>query len=432
MCVLAVENDPHPPSTPGSVMRGLRILSAALLAAALAACESIAGSGDDAPLARLPRPLTASEEALVGASNQFAFGLLREASRADSSSNVFLSPLSASMALGMTMNGARGPTFEGMRSTLGFGAMQPAEINASYRSLIDLLLGLDRGVDMRLANSIWVHRTFPLHDAFVQSSLQSFDARVATLDFSDPASVGSINAWVEQSTNGKIKKIMDRIDPRLVMYLINAVYFKGTWTQQFDPKRTAERPFRRADGRELRVQMMHLPKAKVRALETPDVQIVDLPYGREAFSMTLLLPPRGRDLETWAGAITDAQWQGWTGQLRETELDVYLPRFRLEYEQILNGTLKALGMETAFHEQAADFSGMSPLGADLYIDEVKQKTFLEVNEQGTEAAAVTSVGMGPTSLPPSFMADRPFMLVIRERLSGTILFVGLIGAPPSA
>ena len=413
-------------------MRTLQLLSAAVLAAALAGCEPIAGSGGDEPLAKLPRPLTSSEQALIGASNQFAFGLLREASRADTSSNVFLSPLSASMALGMTMNGARGPTFEGMRSALGFGAMQPAEINAAYRSLIDLLLGLDEGVDMRVANSIWVRRGFPLHDAFVQSSLQSFDAKVSTLDFADPAAVGTINTWVSQGTNGKITKLLERIDPDMVMYLINAVYFKGNWTQQFDPKRTTETPFMRADGRPLRVQMMHLPKAKIRLLESPDVQIADLAYGREAFSMTLLLPPRSQDLERWAGTITDAQWQGWMGQMREAQMDVYLPRFRLEYEQVLNGTLKALGMQTAFDDVAADFSGMSPLGADLFIDEVKQKTFLEVNEKGTEAAAATSVGVGVTSLPPSFMADRPFMLVIRERLSGTILFVGLIGAPPSA
>ena len=413
-------------------MRALQLLLATMLAAALAGCESIAGSGDDAPLAELPRPLTASEQALIGASNQFAFGLLREASRADTASNVFLSPLSASMALGMTMNGARGPTFEGMRSALGFGAMQPAEINASYRSLIDLLLELDKGVDMRLANSIWVDRTFPLHDAFVQSSLASFDARVSTLDFADPASVGTINAWVSQSTNGKITRLLDRIDPDLVMYLINAVYFKGNWTQQFDPKLTERVPFIRAGGREQLVQMMHLPRAKIRSLESQDVQIADLAYGREAFSMTLLLPPQGQELETWAATITDARWQTWMGQLRETQMDVFLPRFRLEHEQVLNGTLKALGMQTAFDEQAADFSGMSPLGADLFIDVVKQKTFLEVNEKGTEAAAATSVGVAPTSMPPSFMANRPFMLVIRERLSGTILFVGLIGAPPSA
>lgn len=409
-------------------MRAFKLLSTLTVAAALAGCES--PSGSQGPLAELPRPLTSSEERIIQASNQFAFGLLREASRRDSLDNFFLSPLSASMALGMTMNGARGETFEGMRSTLGFGAMEPAEINASYRSLIDLLLGLDGSVDMRLANSIWVDQDFPLHDAFVKSSQESFGARVSALDFSSPATLGTINGWVDESTNGKITKIMDSLDPGVVMYLINAVYFKGTWTQQFDARRTQDAPFRRADGTDQRVRMMHLPAAKIRSLTSPDVQIVDLPYGREAFSMTLVLPREGRDLEEWAGTLTDAQWQSWMGQLQERELDVYLPRFRLEYEQLLNETLKALGMEVAFGD-GADFSGMSPRGGDLYIDKVKQKTFLEVNEKGTEAAAVTSVGMIETSLPPSFRADRPFLLAIRERLSGTLLFIGLIGAPPS-
>ena len=406
-----------------------KLFSTLAIAAALAGCESASDSG--APLARLPRPLTSSEESVIRASNSFAFGLLREASRRDSLDNFFISPLSATMALGMTMNGARGETFTGMRSTLGFGEMQPEEINAAYRSLIDLLLGLDGSVDMRLANSIWVRQNYPLHDAFVKSSQESFDARVSVLDFASPGAVGTINDWVSESTNGKIKTIMQRIDPDVVMYLINAVYFKGTWTQQFDPKRTQAAPFRRADGTEQRVQMMHLPEAEIRSFRSPEAEIVDLPYGREAYSMTLILPPEGRGLEEWAGTLTDAQWQSWTGQLRETRMDVYLPRFRLEYEQVLNETLKALGMETAFDDAAADFSGMSPRGADLYIDEVKQKTFLEVNEKGTEAAAVTSVSMAETSGPPAFRADRPFLLAIRERLSGTLLFIGLIGAPPS-
>ena len=414
-------------------MRGSQRLLAFAFVVALAGCESIFGPEErpDAPLTELPRALSVSEQAIIGASNRFAFDLLREVSARDTASNVFLSPLSASMALGMTMNGARGETFSGMRSTLGFGAMEPAEINASYRSLIDLLLGLDRSVDMRLANSIWVREGFPLHEAFVQSSRQSFDAQVSALDFANPSAVQTINGWVDQSTNGKIKKILERIDPDIVMYLINAVYFKGTWTQQFDTQQTREAPFYRADGTQQRVQMMHLEDAKVRSFRDSEVEIVDLPYGREAFSMTLLLPSGERALEEWAATITEEQWQAWMGQLQQTKLDVYLPRFRLEYEQVLNETLKALGMETAFDESAADFSGMSPMGADLFIDEVKQKTFLEVNEKGTEAAAVTSVGIVLTSGPPNFRADRPFLLAIRERLSGTLLFVGLIGAPPS-
>ena len=413
-------------------MRTIPLALALVAAFAVSGCESVFGPGrDTSPLTELPRALSASEREVIRASNHFAFGLLREAGARDTASNVFLSPLSASMALGMTLNGAAGETFTGMRAALGFGEMEPAEINAAYRSLIDLLLGLDRSVDMRLANSIWLREGFPFHDAFVQSSRTHFDAEVATLDFSDPASAGVINRWVDRSTDGKIRKVLDQVDPEMVMYLINAVYFKGTWTQQFDPRQTREAPFQRADGTQQPVQMMHLEDAGVRHLLTPEVQIVDLPYGREAFSMTLVLPGGGQPLEEWAATVDAQRWDAWMEQLHEGELDVYLPRFRLEYQQVLNETLRALGMETAFDDRAADFSGMSPLGADLYIDEVKQKTFLEVNEKGTEAAAVTSVGVAPTSLPPSFRADRPFLLVIRERLSGTILFLGTIGAPPS-
>jgi serpin B len=405
------------------------------LAATLAlwGCDSVSGpddGGPQPPLTELPRALSAPERALIGASNRFAFGLLREAAARDTASTLFLSPLSASMALGMTLNGARGETFEEMRAALGFGALQPAEINASYRSLIDLLLGLDRSVEMRLANSIWVRQGFPLHDAFVQSSLASFDARIAALDFSSPDAVRTINGWVEQSTNGKIRTIQDRIHPDRVMYLINAVYFKGSWTKRFDARQTADAPFRRPDGTRQTVRMMHLAGAPARYLRNDEVEILDLPYGREAFSMTLLLPGRDAPLEAWAATLTAERWDEWMGRLGEMRLDVFLPRFRLEQEKILNETLKALGMVAPFDEVDADFGGMSPLGAELYVDEVKQKTFLEVNEEGTEAAAVTSVGIMPTSAPPSFRADRPFLLAIRERLSGTILFLGLIGAPP--
>jgi serpin B len=236
---------------------------------------------------------------------------------------------------------------------------------------------------------------------------------------------------VDQGTNGKIKTILQEIDPAVVMYLINAVYFKGSWTQQFDPARTSPAPFHRADGGQHSVQMMFMRDAEVRSVMNDQVKMVDLAYGRGAFSMTLALPPQGQPLRQWAAGVTDEKWQAWVSQLQDGEMDVSLPRFRLEYDEVLNNTLKALGMGTAFDEIAADFSGMSPLGADLFITEVKQKTFIEVNEKGTEAAAATSVAAGPTSAPPSFRADRPFLVAIRERHSGTILFVGLIGDPRS-
>lgn len=414
-------------------MRVLTRILALAAALGLSGCESLFGPGDRAPepLNELPRALSASERAVIGASNRFAFGLLRGVVDRDTASNVFLSPLSASMALGMTMNGARGETFTGMRSALGFGAMETREINASYRSLLDLLLGLDRSVDLRIANSIWVRQGFPLHEAFVASSREYFDARVSALDFSDPGAPKVINAWVERGTNGKIKEIVEQIDPDVMLYLINAVYFKGSWTARFDRARTHDASFRRADGSEQRVRMMHLPQGKVRSLWTPEAQIVDLPYGRGAFSMTVVLPAHGRSLEGLLASVDAEKWNTWMGQLREGELDVFLPRFRLEYEQLLNKTLQSLGMERAFAPGLADFSGMSPAGAGLYISKVKQKTYVDVNEEGTEAAAVTSVEMRVVSAPPSFVANRPFLVAIRERLSGTILFLGLIGAPPS-
>jgi serine protease inhibitor len=336
------------------------------------------------------------------------------------------------MALGMTMNGARGETLDEMRATLGFAGMSQEEINASYRDLIAMLLKLDGSVEMRIANALWVQEGFPLHAPFVAATRDSFGAEATELDLRDPASLGTINSWVDRSTNGRIRKILDEVDPDIVLYLMNAIYFKGTWTQQFDERQTQPAPFRRADGTQRTVQMMHLRQADVLAYGSPEVQVVDLPYGREAFSMTLVLPAEDRTLDSLVGSLDATQWQAWIDGLQPRKLDIFLPRFRLEYERTLNETLQALGMARLFQPHVADLTGISPARQDLYVGEVRQKTFLEVNEKGTEAAAVTSVGVMPTSLPPSFRADRPFLLVIRERLSGTILFLGAIGAPESA
>ena len=396
----------------------------------LTACESLTGPGAARkPLTALPRELSAAERSVISASNRFAFGLLREVDRADTASNVFISPLSASMALGMTLNGARGATRDEMRATLGFGTTPMDEVNASYRSLIDLLRGLDRGVEMRIGNSIWARQGYPFEEAFFQTGRKYFDAEVSTLDFGAPSAPATINAWVDRSTNGKIKTIVTSIPGNVVMYLINAIYFKGAWTEPFDPRMTRQAPFTRADGTRQQVRMMNR-KAPVRHLSGPDFQAVDLPYGRGAFSMTVVLPAQGTDLDALVARLDAERWQEWTGKFTEGEMDVYLPRFRIEYEKALNSSLQALGMVTPFGA-GADFTGLSPRGLGLHISEVKQKTFVEVNEEGTEAAAATSVSI-VESLGPTFRADRPFLVVIRERLSGTILFMGKIGAPPAS
>lgn len=397
-------------------------------------CELIGSTtdnGDTKPLTALPRDLTASEHALIQGSNSFAFGFLREVDAIEDDPNVFLSPLSASMALGMTMNGAAGETQSEMRETLGFEGMSLEEINTSYRNLIDLLVDLDETVEMRIANALWMREGFDFREPFLAATQDYFDAEARALDFADPASVDVINQWVEESTNGRIDSILDEIAQDAVLYLMNAIYFKGTWTTQFDPDDTSRAPFTPVEGAPYDVDMMHASAVPVSYAFLDDVAVLDLPYGRDAFSMTIVLPSEDRTLAELVASTNEEQWNEWLGALQEGELDVFLPRFRLEYERTLKEALESLGMQQAFDPARADFSPMSDARDDLYIHEVKQKSFLDVNEEGTEAAAVTSVEIRVTSAPPSFRVDRPFLMVIRERFSGSILFIGAIGAPES-
>jgi serpin B len=249
------------------------------------------------------------------------------------------------------------------------------------------------------------------------------------LDFGNPASLGTINSWMNDATAGRIPSILDAISGQDVMFLIDAVYFKGRWRDRFDPGQTGAATFHGATG-DRPMQLMHRT-GNVRFFATGDLQAADLPYGNSAFAMTVLLPREGLSVEAVAASLQTNQSFFSTDQFQETDVDFALPRFKLEWQRALNDDLKALGMHDAF-DTAADFTRMSPRGRELFISLVKQKTFVEVNEEGTEAAAVTSVGIGVTALPvrPVMHVDRPFVFVIRERLSGTILFVGKIVTLP--
>ncbi|CAN5324049.1 serpin family protein [soil metagenome] len=403
-------------------------LVAALATALFAACAE--GPTEFTPITELPRPLTASEQEVITASNTFAFELFREINASEPGANVFISPLSASMALGMTLNGARGETFDAMRGTLGFEGLTQHEVNASYRGLIDLLRGLDPQVEMLIGNSIWYRDPFPFHQAFFDTTSAYFDARVAGLDFTDPASVNVINDWVKESTDGKIESVLDRIEPDDVMYLINAIYFKGDWTRQFDKQDTRDAPFYDGEGEQVvaTIPMMHRRGPLLHA-RGPNFQAADLPYGNTAFSMMVILPDIGVPVDDVIASLDPQRWRDLTEDFSEANLEIYLPKFRLEYAKNLNDVLIALGMGPAFDPRVADFNGMSPLGDALYISRVFQQTYVYVNEAGTEAAAATSVGVGVVSLPPIFRVDRPFIFAIRERFSGTILFIGTVVQP---
>jgi len=381
-------------------------------------------------LEALPRALSAGEQKIIAANNEFSFALFRQLGAAESDSNVFVSPLSASMALGMAMTGASGTTFDEMRATLGFGTTSESEIDQGYKSLITLLRGLDPGVDFRIANSIWTREGFPVTPAFLDAGRTWFDAQAASLDFASPTAVKSINDWVSTATAGKIPTILDQIKSDEVMFLINAIYFKGSWRAKFDPALTIDAPFHGIAG-DQPMKLMHR-EGTIRYMQTPAFSAVDLPYGNSAYSMSVVLPNVGQSVDAVLASLRTDTWSAWTTQFQDAELDLHLPRLALTWERMLIPDLQALGMRAAFQAGGADFSRISPLGDRLFISTVKQKTYVNVNEEGTEAAAVTNVGISLTSAPlrTQFRVDRPYVFVIRERLSGTILFLGAIRRMP--
>ena len=379
------------------------------------------------------RNLTLSETQLVESVNGFGLKLFGEVNRQEGVKNIFISPLSVSMALGMTYNGAAGSTESAMSRTLEFGGMTLEQINESYSGLTDLLLNLDPDVTLEIANSIWYRKELPVEKDFIKRTTDYFGALVTGLDFGAPGAVSKINAWVSENTNGRIEEIVDDpIDPYLVMFLINAIYFKGTWTYQFEKNRTRDGNFNLTDGSKKNCKMMTL-EGDLDYSWAESFQAVDLPYGEEAFSMTVILPLEDQDLDLLISQISQSTWDGWMSGFDKRQVHLEMPKFTLDYDLLLNSVLEAIGMGVAFDPSSADFSGMC-IDRSLFISKVKHKTFVQVDEEGTEAAAVTDVEMGETSAggPTLMLVDRPFLFAIREHLSGTILFIGKIVDPVSS
>ncbi len=403
----------------------LRLTAVSVLTIALAQCL-----GDPlGPIDELPRALTRAETRLIEIDNSFGLKLFREIDAQDPDKNLFVSPLSVAMALGMTYNGADGETREAMARALELEDMTIQEVNEAYRDLIALLLDLDPRVEFALANSIWYRNTMSFEQGFLDINRDYFNAEVTGLDFADPEAASTINNWVNENTNGKIPAIVDDpISPDIVMFLINAIYFKGDWTHQFDKGLTRDADFALPDGTTKQVEtMFHESAAEVRTFSDDLVRVVDLPYGGDAFSMTVLVPRSVLDVEDVVSALDGDRWRTIVDGLNDDARIVGMPKFKLEYEIELKDVLSALGMEVAFGA-GANFSKMRPEN-DLFISKVKHKTFVDVNEEGTEAAAATSVVMVDSAGPGPFLVDRPFVFVIRERFSGSIIFVGKILDP---
>ena len=349
---------------------------------------------------------------------------------ADPEANVLVSPLSASMALGMALNGARGTTYDQMQATLGFEDAPLDTVNLGYHGLMTHLPAADSTVSTQLANSAWYRDGFAVEQNFLGAVRAFFDAEIAGLDFSIPAAADTINQWVSEKTGGRIEEIVESpIDDRTMLFLINAIYFKGPWKYAFDPQRTEDAPFHIADGQSQSTPMMDLT-AEFPYGEAGDLQVVELPFGEGAFAMTVLVPGAASSIDAELASMDVRRWQSLLDNLNARRVRVVLPRFRVEYDESLKPVLQALGTTDAFLPNVADFTGISAASPQLYISEVKQKTFVEVAEEGAEGAGTTSVGIGVTSLPPSVIANRPFVYLIRERESGAILFAGVLRRPP--
>jgi serine protease inhibitor len=377
----------------------------------------------------LPRALSPAEASVRNAANDFSFALWNKLIQSSADSNVFVSPLSASFALGMALGGARGTTADELRSGLQLGTSSLADIDAGYQSLIALLSSLDPSVAMSIANSIWYRNTFPFNQNFLDGASKYFGATASGLDFDDsPASTAKINEWVKAKTNGKITSIVDNVESDDVMFLINAIYFKGHWRRAFNSSITQSGPFHSVRGD----QSAHLMRGTddMAYAESPIFQAVDLAYGDSAFMMSILLPKPPATVDSVAASLTASGWASFAGSFAPRYVDLVLPRLTLTWDHDLNDELQALGIHQAFVPQGADFTGMSILGRQLSLSRVRQKAYVNVDEEGTEAAAVTSgeVVITATRTPTEMRVDRPFVFIIRERLTGTVLFIGKVVA----
>jgi serine protease inhibitor len=378
-----------------------------------------------APTMASPTPI---DSRLVAANTRFGFKLFSQILKQGDAENLMVSPSSVAIALSMTYNGASGETQKAMAKTLELQDMSLAELNQANATLQTDLMQADPKVKLAIANSLWGKQGFTFQPDFLQRNQEFYKAEVENLDFASPAAVERINAWVKQKTEDKIPEIIQEIDPSQVLFLINAVYFKGNWTQQFDPKLTSDRPFMLSDRTQKTVPMMS-QRGDYQYAETEQFQAVSLPYGDGRLSMYVFLPKTG--LPEFTPMLTAENWETWMAQFSKRQGAIQLPRFKFEYETTLEKALTAIGMGAAFDAAQSDFSGMS--AERVVINQVKHKTFIEVNEEGTEAAAVTSVGVrtlsAPTVAPFQMVVDRPFFAAIRDNQTGTILFMGTVTEP---
>lgn len=384
------------------------------------------------PTEPVPINLTANQIALVGSENSFAFDIFgRIADNSGTSNNIIISPLSISVALAMTLNGANGETLDAMLQTLKVEGLSPDEINKSYKDLTEALLSVDKRVLISIANSVWTEDEFTVKKAFIDILTKYYNAEAGSFDIDDPNAHLKINQWIEEKTNNLITNMLEKLQDNDVMLLVNAIYFKGKWKYQFDGSNTTSMPFYKSDGASVTVPMMKQTN-KFKAYTGQDFILAEFPYGQGNFVMDVILPDPQKSLEDFSDSFTESNFNNWVSQLNEREINLSFPRFKYGFKKKLKDILSDMGMAVAFTD-AADFSNISDT-YDLLINEVTHQAFIETNEEGTEAAAATVVEVGLTSIgeqPLVLKLDHPFIYLIREISTNSILFMGIVADPSS-
>lgn len=377
----------------------------------------------------------ADYQKIIEPSNELGWKLL-PAVEPNEEGNRFISSPSLFMALSMVYNGVDGVTEDEISNVLEVPGMAAGELNQANASLMNQLANDSEAIQLSIGSSIWLNESYQFQEEFEKNNENYFNAKIEEIDVTDDESVDRINGWVEDSTNGKIKEMMEApLDPRLVTVLLNTIYFKGDWQYPFEEEETSEQDFNLADGSLKKMPLMTLYE-ELPYLETDDFQAVSLPYGEGEMAMKVFLPKEGTSLSDFEKSLTNENWDKWNETLQDMEGTLQLPKFQLEYEVELNDALKGLGMASAFDRFTAEFPQMvKKENEELFISKVKQKTFLDVNEKGTEAAAATSIEIVEESASSEktfeMKINRPFFITIEDVESGLILFMGAIEEPMS-
>jgi serpin B len=377
--------------------------------------------------------LTPTEKSakIIAADNQFGFELFKKVNDSlDEQKNTMISPLSISLALAMVYNGTGGNTKKQMENMLHKANLTAEDINQSYKDLVAALISHDPKVELSIANAIFYRNTFPVKNTFISTNQNYYQAEVSGLDFSKTTeTLNTVNGWVNTKTKGKIESIISEVKAEDVMYLLNAIYFNGEWKYRFDNQATANLSFTKEDKSVIQVPTMTIEQT-FNFYSNSTLKLLEMPYGSGKYSMLIFLPEAGKKTDDVISLLTSENVNDYISKLAEQKKEVFLPKFEFKFDNSLVDELAALGMTDAFNDAKADLTGISD-AAKLVISEVMHKSYIKVDERGTEAAAVTGITVGVTSVGPdnSFRVDHPFVFAIREKDTNAILFVGKVMDP---